>query len=48
MGVAEEYSRSDTACDEDCDGIEVSAVALGTLEDVVEDAMEDVSSVHQP
>jgi hypothetical protein len=48
VGVSDEYSRSKTACEEDLLGMEVSSVALGTLEEVVEDAMEDVSSVHQP
>jgi hypothetical protein len=48
VGVSDEYSRSKTACEEDLLGTEVSAVALGTLEVVVEEAMEAVSSVHQP
>jgi hypothetical protein len=48
VGVSEEYSRSKTACDDDWGGTEVSSVALGTLEEDVEEAMEDVSRVHQP
>jgi hypothetical protein len=45
VGVADEYSRSDTACEDDWVGSEVSDVALGTLEAVVDDAIVDVSSV---
>jgi hypothetical protein len=48
VGVSDEYSRSDTAWEEDWLGTEVSSVALGTLEEVVEEAIEDVSRVHQP
>ena len=48
VGVSDEYSRSRTACEEDLVGMEVSSVALGTLEAVVDDAMEVVSRVHQP
>jgi len=48
VGVSEEYSRSRTAWDEDCEGTDVSSVALGTLDAVVEWAIVVVSRVHQP
>jgi len=48
VGVSEEYSRSRTAWEEDCVGMEVSDVALGTLVAEVVVGIVLVSRVHQP
>jgi hypothetical protein len=49
LGVeVEGYSRSATAWDEERAGTDVSDVRLGTVVEVVAEAMEVWSSVHQP
>ena len=48
MGVVDEYSRSATACEDERVGMDVSDVALGTVEAVVCEEMVEGSSVHQP
>jgi hypothetical protein len=49
LGVdVEGYSRSATACEDERAGTDVSDVRLGTVVEVVEEAMEVWSRVHQP
>jgi hypothetical protein len=48
VGEADEYSRSATACEDECSGTEVSFVALGTVEGEVLEAIVLVSSVQKP
>jgi hypothetical protein len=47
-GDGDVYSRSATAWFELRAGMDVSSVALGTEEELVLEAMEEWSSVHQP